>query len=88
MDSERVEMLMGHANSSLPGRYWSLPTNEADMSPQEQKLFQTIKTEFRRCIPELTIGESEILKIKNQQLEGTLQEQMKEKDLQYLQIVY
>ena len=84
MDSERVEMLMGHANSSLSGHYWRLPTNEAEMSPQEQNLFKTIKNEFRRCIPELTIGESEILKIKNQQLEGTMNEQMKEKDLQII----
>jgi integrase len=82
MDSERVEMLMGHANSSLSGHYWRLPTNEAEMSPQEQKLFQTIKNEFRRCIPELTIGESEMLKIKNQQLEETVNEQMKEKEFE------
>jgi len=86
MDSERVEMLMGHSSSSLSGHYWRLPTDEAAMSPQELKMFQTIKTEFRRCIPELTIGESEILKIKNQQLEGTLQEQMKEKDLQIMSL--
>jgi integrase len=80
MDSERVEMLMGHANSTLSGHYWRMPTDESNMSPQEQKLFQTIKNEYRRCIPELTIGESEILKIKNQQLEETVNEQMKEKE--------
>ncbi len=84
MDSERVEMLMGHANSTLSGHYWRLPTDEASMSPQEQKMFQTIKSEFRRCIPELTIGESEILKIKNQQLEETINEQMKEKEYQII----
>ncbi len=86
MDSERVEMLMGHANSSLSGHYWRLPTDESEMSPQEQKLFQTIKNEFRRCIPELTIGESEILKIKNQQLEETVDKQMKEKEFQIISL--
>lgn len=84
MDSERVEMLMGHANSTLSGHYWRLPTDETRMSPQEQKMFQTIKNEFRRCIPELTIGESEILKIQNQQLEKTLNEEMKEKEHQII----
>jgi site-specific recombinase XerD len=86
MDSERVEMLMGHANSSLSGHYWRLPTDESEMSPQEQRLFQTIKKEFRRCIPELTIGESEMLKIKNQQLEETVDEQMKEKEFQIISL--
>lgn len=80
MDSERVEMLMGHSSSSLTSHYWRLPSDESKMSPQDQKLFQTIKTEFRRCIPELTIGESEVLKIKNQQLEETVNESLKEKD--------
>lgn len=80
MDSERVEMLMGHANSSLSGHYWRLPTNEAGMSPQEQKMFQTIKNEFQRCIPELTIGESEVLRMKNKELEETVNESLKEKD--------
>ncbi len=82
MDSERVEMLLGHANSSLAGHYWRLPRDESEMTPQDQKLFQTIKSEYRKCIPELTIGESEILKIKNQQLEETVNEQMKEKEFQ------
>lgn len=86
MDSERVEMLMGHSSSSLTSHYWRLPINESEMSPQDQKLFQTIKNEYRRCIPELTIGESEILKVQNQQLEGTLNEKMKEKDHQIMSL--
>jgi integrase len=83
MDSERVEMLLGHV-TSLSNHYWRLPSDESEMSPQEQKLFQTIKSEYRRCIPELTIGESEILKIKNQQLEETVNEQLKEKEFQII----
>ena len=62
----RVEMLLGHANSSLAGHYWRLLTDESKMIPRELKLFQTIKSEFRKCIPELTIGESELLKIENE----------------------
>jgi hypothetical protein len=81
MDSERVEMLLGHS-TSLAGHYWRLPSDESEMGVQDKKLFQTIKSEYRRCIPELTVGESEMLKIKNQQLEGTLQEEMKEKEFQ------
>ena len=86
MDSERVEMLIGHSSSSLASHYWRLPTNELEMSPQDQKLFQKIKSEYRKCIPELTIGESEILKVQNQQLEGALNDQMKEKDLQIMSL--
>ncbi|MDE1819122.1 MAG: site-specific integrase [Thaumarchaeota archaeon] len=86
MDSERVEMLMGHANSSLSGHYWRLPTDETGMSPQEQKMFQTIKNEFRRCIPELTIGESEILRIQNEELQETVSVQMKQKDIEILEL--
>ncbi len=86
MDSERVEMLMGHASTSLTSHYWRLPSDESRMSPQDQKLFQTIKNEYRRCIPELTIGESEILKVQNQQLEGTLNEKMKEKDYEIMSL--
>lgn len=82
MDSERVEMLMGHANSALSGHYWRLPTDEAEMSPQDKKLFQTIKIEYRKCIAELTIGESELLKIQNQKLEETINEQLINKEIE------
>lgn len=86
MDSERVEMLMGHANSSLAGHYWRLPMNEKEMSPQDRKLFQAIKNEYRICIPELTIGESEILRIKNEQLEETVNIKLKQKDGEIMEL--
>jgi len=86
MDSERVEILLGHSNSSLAGHYWRLPTDESEMSPQELKLYQTIKSEYRKCIPELTIGESEILKIKNEQLQETVSVELKQKDFEILEL--
>lgn len=85
MDSERVEMLLGHV-TSLAGHYWRLPNDEAEMSPQDQKLFQTIKSEYKKCIPELTIGESELLRIKNESLEETVNIEMKRKDLEILEL--
>jgi integrase len=86
MDSERVEMLLGHSNSSLAGDYWRLPTKETEMSPQEIKLFQTIKAEYRKCIPELTIGESEILKLKNEQLKETVNVELKQKEVEIFEL--
>lgn len=86
MDSERVEMLMGHSSSSLASHYWRLPSDESKMSPQDQKLFQTIKNEYRKCIPELTIGESELLKIKNEELQETVSIQIKQKDVEILEL--
>lgn len=86
MDSERVEILLGHSNSSLAGHYWRLPTDESEMSPQELKLYQTIKSEYRKCIPELTIGESELLKIKNEQLQETVSVELKQKDFEILEL--
>lgn len=86
MDSERVEMLLGHSNSSLSGHYWRLPTNELEMSPQELKLYQTIKSEYKKCIPELTIGESELLKIKNEQLQETVNVELKQKEFEILEL--
>lgn len=86
MDSERVEMLMGHSSSSLASHYWRLPSDESKMSPQEQKMFQTIKSEYRKCIPELTIGESELLKIKNEELQETVDVQIKQKQVEILEL--
>lgn len=31
MDSERVELLLGHSNSSLAGHYWRLPSDESEI---------------------------------------------------------
>jgi len=86
MDSERVEMLVGHSSSSLASHYWRLPVNESEMSPQDQKLFQTIKAEYRKCIPELTIGESELLKIKNEELQETVNVELKQKELEIMEL--
>jgi integrase len=86
MDSERVELMLGHANSTLEGHYWRLPADETKMSPQDQKLFQTIKTEYRKCIPELTIGESELLKIKNEELQETVNIRLKQKELEIIDL--
>ena len=86
MDSERVEMLVGHSSSSLASHYWRLPANESEMSPQDQKLFQTIKTEYRKCIPELTIGESELLKIRNEELQETVNVELKQKELEIMEL--
>jgi len=86
MDSERVEMLMGHSSSSLASHYWRLPSDESKMSPQDQKLFQTVKNEYRKCIPELTIGESELLKIKNEELQETVNVELKQKDVEILEL--
>ena len=86
MDSERVEMLVGHSSSSLASHYWRLPSDESKMSPQDQKLFQTVKNEYRKCIPELTIGETELLKIKNEELQETVNVELKRKELEILEL--
>jgi integrase len=86
MDSERVEMLMGHSSSSLASHYWRLPTDESEMSPQELKLFQTIKSEYRKCIPELTIGELELMRIKNSVLQETVDVKLKQRDSEMMEL--
>lgn len=86
MDSERVEMLMGHSSSSLASHYWRLPKDESEMSPQDRKLFQTVKAEYRKCISELTIGESEVLRLKNAELEETVNTELKQKEYEIMNL--